>query len=133
MGKLEWGMGVYDVNAYYDPSTNQMVFPAGILQKPFFEVDNEEINYGAIGAVMGHELSHGFDDQGSQYDSSGKTHEWFTNSSKVAFQNLTQCYVDMYSAFEVPEVNLKVNGKLTLGENIADNAGVQLALDAYRV
>ena len=62
--KLEWGMGVYDVNAYYDPSTNQMVFPAGILQKPFFEVYNEEINYGAIGAVMGHELSHGFDDQG---------------------------------------------------------------------
>merc|ERR1712166_88564 len=132
--KTKWGMNPSMVNAYYSPGHNEMAFPAGILQPPFFSKDFPMvINFGSIGSVMGHELSHGFDDQGSQYDSSGKMHEWFTNSSKVAFQNLTQCYVDMYSAFEVPEVNLKVNGKLTLGENIADNAGVQLALDAYRV
>lgn len=91
------------------------------------------MNFGSIGSVMGHELSHAFDDQGSQYDSSGKMEEWFTNSSEAAFKNRTQCYVDMYSEFKVPEVNLNVNGKLTLGENIADNAGVQVALDAYRV
>jgi endothelin-converting enzyme/putative endopeptidase len=131
--KTAWHMHPSMVNAYYSPGSNEMVFPAGILQPPFFSKDFPMvINYGSIGSVMGHELSHAFDDQGSQFDSSGKMTNWFTNSSKEAFDNKTQCYVNQYSGFKAEEVNLNVNGELTLGENIADNAGAQVALDAYR-
>jgi len=133
--KLEWGMGVYDVNAYYDPSTNQMVFPAGILQKPFFEVDNEEINYGAIGAVMGHELSHGFDDQGSQYDASGKLNNWWTADDLTAFKSKAKCFADEYSKFDFKKDaggKAHVNGKLTEGENIADNGGIRTSYSAMQ-
>lgn len=133
--KLEWGMGVYEVNAYYDPSTNQMVFPAGILQKPFFEVDNEEANYGAIGAVMGHELSHGFDDQGSQYDSSGKLNNWWTADDLTAFKSKAKCFADEYSGFTFKKDDggtVHVNGELTEGENIADNGGIRTSYNAMQ-
>jgi predicted metalloendopeptidase len=131
--KTKWHMKPSDVNAYYSPSSNEMAFPAGILQPPFFSKDFPMVmNYGAIGSVVGHELSHAFDDQGSQYDSEGKLNDWFTNSSKTAFGNLTHCYVKQYSQYHMPEIKLAVNGELTLGENIADNAGVQVSFDAYK-
>jgi len=131
--KTQWHMRSSMVNAYYSPSANEIVFPAGILQPPFFSKDFPTVmNFGAVGSVIGHELSHAFDDSGSQYDATGKMHDWFSNASKAAFNNKTQCYVKQYSAYNVSEVNLAINGKLTLGENIADNAGVQVSLDAYK-
>lgn len=132
--KSKWHMNPSLVNAYYSPSSNEMVFPAGILQPPFFSADFPVVmNYGAMGSVMGHELSHAFDDQGAQYDSTGKMQNWFSNASMKAFANKTKCYADQYSGYNVTNVgvNMAVNGKLTLGENIADNAGVSVSLDAY--
>jgi putative endopeptidase len=128
----EWDMTPPTVNAYYNPLKNQMVFPAGILQPPFYSVKASiPVNLGAMGMVVGHELTHGFDDEGSQFDKSGNMVDWWDASVKRKFQARTGCLASEYSGFEaVPGV--KLNGKLTLGENIADGGGVKLAFYAYR-
>jgi putative endopeptidase len=119
------------VNAYYNPLYNQMVFPAGILQPPFYEVDHGvAVNLGAIGMVVGHELTHGFDDEGSQFDAKGNLANWWEAATEKQFKQRTQCVADQYSAY--PAGGAKLNGKLTLGENIADIGGLKLALAAYR-
>ncbi len=128
----EWEMTPPTVNAYYNPLKNQMVFPAGILQPPFYDVKAATaVNLGAMGMVVGHELTHGFDDEGSQFDKKGNLREWWTKNVKSRFETATHCVEKEYGAFEaIPGV--KLNGKLTLGENIADNGGVKLAFAAYR-
>jgi predicted metalloendopeptidase len=130
--KNEWGMSPPTVNAYYDPQLNKMVFPAGILQPPFFSPDaNLPVNMGGMGVVVGHELTHGFDDQGSQYDADGNLKNWWSDAVGTQFRGKTQCIDDQYAKYEaVPGARL--NGKLTLGENIADNGGLKLAFAAYR-
>jgi putative endopeptidase len=130
--RSEWEMTPPTVNAYYNPLKNQMVFPAGILQPPFYDVKaNVPVNLGAMGMVVGHELTHGFDDEGSQFDKQGNMRDWWDPSVKKRFVAQTQCVQNEYSEFEaIPGV--KLNGKLTLGENIADNGGVKLAFYAYR-
>ncbi len=127
-----WEMTPPTVNAYYEPTKNQMVFPAGILQPPFYnEKAAVAVNLGAMGMVVGHELTHGFDDQGAKFDANGNLHDWWSARVAKKFQEKTQCIVDEYSGFEaVPGV--KLNGKLTAGENIADLGGVLLAFRAYR-
>ena len=129
--KDEWGMGAHIVNAYYNPLNNEVVFPAGILQPPFFNPDADDaINYGAIGGVIGHEFSHGFDDQGANYGADGNLENWWTDGDKERFEALTSKLTAQYDAYEVlPGVH--VNGKLTLGENIADLGGLTLAYHAY--
>ena len=128
--RSEWYMTPPTVNAYYDPSQNSINFPAGILQPPFYDKDDPATtNYGHIGAVVGHELTHGFDDQGSQYDGHGNLANWWTPEDKKNFDERTACVVNEYDQFEgVP--GLHVNGKLTLGENTADNGGIRLAMMA---
>jgi len=128
----EWFMTPPTVNAYYSPSRNQMVFPAGILQPPFYQPKASiAVNLGGMGMVVGHELTHGFDDQGSQYDAYGNLESWWTPDVRKQFEERTQCIEEQYDAFEVlPGVSL--DGKLTLGENIADAGGVKLAFRAYR-
>src|SRR6056300_847267 len=130
--KSEWGMGAHFVNAYYNPLNNEVVFPAGILQPPFYNPDADAaINYGAIGGVIGHEFSHGFDDQGAKYGPDGNLENWWTDEDKAQFESLTTQLADQYSSYEVlPGVN--VNGRLTLGENIADLGGLTLAYYAYQ-
>jgi endothelin-converting enzyme/putative endopeptidase len=124
-------MNPQEVNAYYDPSLNEMVFPAGILQPPFFNRASEEAeNYGGIGMVMGHELTHGFDDEGRQFDGHGNLREWWTPASKKAFEERTACVVHQFDGY-VPVDKLHINGKLTLGENIADLGGITLAFKAF--
>jgi len=125
--KTEWGMSQPTVNAYYEPQQNSVNFPAGILQPPFWDNKlDDAVNYGAIGAVIGHELTHGFDDQGRQFDAKGNLKDWWTEQDAKAFKDRAQCLVDEYSSFTpVPGVHL--NGQLTLGENTADNGGVRLA------
>ena len=126
----EWGMSPPTVNAYYNPQQNNINFPSGILQPPFFDKRADQtINLGGIGAVIGHELTHGFDDQGRQFDASGNLRNWWTDQDAKAFQERAQCFVDEYSSFTVLN-DLHLNGKLTLGENTADNGGVRLALMA---
>uniref|UniRef100_A0A914CI21 Uncharacterized protein n=1 Tax=Acrobeloides nanus TaxID=290746 RepID=A0A914CI21_9BILA len=122
------------VNAFYSAVQNAIMFPAAILQAPFFDRHYPKaINYGAIGAIIGHEITHGFDDKGSQLDKMGNLNNWWDEKTIAKFINRTQCIIDQYSAFEVPEaVGLKVNGILTQGENIADNGGVKEAFRAYR-
>lgn len=129
----EWGMGAHIVNAYYNPLNNEVVFPAGILQPPFFNPEADDaINYGAIGGVIGHEFSHGFDDQGSNFGPNGNMQNWWTAGDKERFNQLTASLADQYSAYEVlPGVH--VNGNLTLGENIADLGGLTLAYYAYKI
>ncbi len=129
--RTEWGMTPPTVNAYYNPLRNEMVFPAGVLQPPFFSKDHPApMNYGGIGMAMGHELTHGFDDQGRQFDGSGSLREWWDPAAVSRFQERAQCVENLYSGFEVlPEV--KVNGKLTLGENIADFGGIKAAFNAW--
>ncbi|MFS8065870.1 MAG: M13 family metallopeptidase [Byssovorax sp.] len=128
----EWQMTPPTINAYYDPSLNEMVFPAGILQPPFFDKRfAAAVNHGATGAVMGHELTHGFDDEGSKFDGSGNLRNWWSDATGKLFKEQTKCVVDQYSAYEaVPGVHL--NGELTAGENIADIGGIALAYSAYR-
>lgn len=127
-----WEMTPPTVNAYYHPLKNQMVFPAGILQPPFYSVSaHVPVNLGAMGMVVGHELTHGFDDQGSQFDGDGNLKMWWTKSSRSAFDEKTQCVVDQYAGYEVLD-GVRLNGKLTLGENIADLGGLELAFEAYR-
>ena len=125
-------MSASAVNAYYDPQQNHMVFPAGILQPPFYSVKSHTpVNLGGIGMVIGHELTHGFDDEGSHYDGSGNLVTWWEPPVLAAFRDKTACVEQQYGAFE-PLPGLKLKGKLTLGENIADLGGVKLAFAAYR-
>ncbi len=127
----EWDMTPQTVNAYYDPTKNEIVFPAAILEPPFFDPKADPaINYGAIGGVIGHEMTHGFDDQGRKYDGTGKLTDWWTKEDSERFDARAKQLVAQYSAFE-PLPGAHVNGGLTLGENIADLGGLLLALDAY--
>lgn len=129
----EWRMTPQTVNAYYNPSLNEIVFPAAILQPPFFNAHADDaVNYGGIGAVIGHEISHGFDDWGSQYDGLGNLRNWWTREDHEKFAAKTKELVAQYSAFS-PVPGYHVNGELTLGENIADNAGVAIAHKAYKL
>jgi len=125
--RLEWAMTPPTVNAYYDPQMNNINFPAGILQPPFFDKQaSDAVNYGAIGAVIGHELTHGFDDEGRQFDPKGNLNDWWTAADAKAFDQREQCFVKEYSSFEL-KGGVHMNGKLTLGENTADNGGIRLA------
>jgi endothelin-converting enzyme/putative endopeptidase len=126
----EWEMSPPTVNAYYDPSMNDINFPAGVLQSPFFDPPAAApLNYGHIGLFMGHEITHGFDDQGRQFDGHGNLHDWWTKEDADKFTEKAQCIVDEYSQFRVGDT--KINGKLTLGENTADNGGMRLAYMAF--
>jgi len=130
--RLEWGMTPQTVNAYYNSSKNEIVFPAAILQPPFFIAEADDaVNYGGIGAVIGHEISHAFDDQGSKYDGDGNLNNWWTDEDRRAFEDLTRRLVDQYAAYE-PLPGQGINGQLTLGENIADLSGLSIAHKAYR-
>jgi endothelin-converting enzyme/putative endopeptidase len=125
--RAEWSMSPPTVNAYYDPSLNSINFPAGILQPPFFDRQSDDAaNYGAIGAVIGHELTHGFDDEGRQFNAKGDLDDWWTPADAKAFEQRSECIVNEYSSFAMAD-GLHENGKLTLGENTADNGGVRLA------
>jgi putative endopeptidase len=125
--RLEWGMTPPTVNAYYDPQMNNINFPAGILQPPFFDKQSSDpVNYGAIGAVIGHELTHGFDDEGRQFDPKGNLNDWWTSADAKAFDAREDCLVKEYSGFEL-KGGVHMNGKLTLGENTADNGGIRIA------
>ena len=128
----DWYMTPQTVNAYYNPTTNEICFPAGILQVPFFDpTADDAFNYGAIGVVIGHEMTHGFDDQGRQYDKDGNMHDWWTDSDGKNFTERTDKYADFFSAIKVlPDLN--GNGRLTLGENLADHGGLQVAWYAYK-
>jgi predicted metalloendopeptidase len=129
----EWQMTPQTVNAYYNPVMNEIVFPAAILQPPFFDAGADDaVNYGGIVAVIGHEVSHGFDDQGSQYDADGNLRDWFTPQDHEKFAARTKALVAQYDAYE-PVSGYHVNGELTLGENIADNSGLALAYKAYQL
>jgi putative endopeptidase len=129
----EWGMTPQTVNAYYHPIRNEIVFPAAILQPPFFDpAADPAVNYGAIGGVIGHEITHGFDDQGRKSDGDGVLRDWWTAEDAAKFEARTKALAAQYSAIELYP-GAKVNGELTLGENIADLGGVLLALDAYRL
>jgi putative endopeptidase len=126
----EWGMTPPTVNAYYSPPQNNINFPAGILQPPFYSNNADDaVNYGAVGVVIGHELTHGFDDNGRQYDAEGNLRDWWQNADEEQFTKLAQCIVDEYSGFS-PIEGVNLNGKLTLGENTADNGGIHLAYAA---
>jgi putative endopeptidase len=127
----EWGMTPPTVNAYYDPSMNDINFPAGILQPPFYDSKQDDaVNYGHIGAIIGHELTHGFDDEGKKFDAKGNLADWWTADDTKNFEGRTDCLVNEYGAFTAVD-DVKVNGKLTLGENTADNGGLVLAYMAY--
>jgi len=129
--RKEWHMTPQTVNAYYNPSMNEIVFPAAILQPPFFNVAADDaVNYGSIGAVIGHEISHAFDDQGSKYDSDGNLEDWWTVEDRAAFTKLTSQLVDQFDGY-APLEGKHVNGRLTLGENIADLSGMSIAYKAY--
>jgi putative endopeptidase len=131
--RSEWHMTPQTINAYYNPLLNEIVFPAAILQPPFFDVRADDaVNYGAIGGAIGHEISHGFDDRGSQYDADGNLHDWFTAGDHDKFKAKTRALVAQYSAYE-PVPGFHVNGELTLGENIGDNSGLAIAYKAYRL
>ncbi|PIE99969.1 MAG: peptidase M13 [Maribacter sp.] len=131
--RSEWGMTPQTVNAYYNPTMNEIVFPAAILQPPFFDMNAEDaVNYGSIGAVIGHEIGHGFDDTGSTFDGDGAMRNWWTESDMEEFRKRTGALVEQYNGFEVLP-DLKVNGEFTLGENIGDLGGLSIALKAYRM
>ena len=130
--KTEWGMTPPTVNAYYSPQRNEIVFPAGILRAPFFDADADDaINYGGIAAVIGHEISHGFDDQGRQFDGDGNLKDWWTKSDADEFKKRTDRIVEQYNGFTVLDT-IHVNGRLTLGENIADLGGLSIAYEAFK-
>ena len=129
----EWGMTPQTVNAYYSPAKNEIVFPAAILQAPFFDPQADDaVNYGGIGAVIGHEISHGFDDQGAKYDGKGNLRDWWTKEDHEKFATKTSVLIKQYNAFS-PLPGYNVNGELTLGENIADNSGLAIAYKAYKL
>jgi endothelin-converting enzyme/putative endopeptidase len=128
--RREWTMTPPTINAYNDPPTNTINFPAGILQPPYFELSKDDaVNYGAIGMVIGHEIIHGFDDQGRKFDDKGNLRDWWTDADGKQYETRGKCIVDQYSQ-EVPEAGVKQNGELTLGEDTADNGGIRLALMA---
>jgi putative endopeptidase len=135
--KLEWGMTPPTVNAYYNSSMNDINFPAGILQPPFYDPKADlAVNFGHVGAVIGHELTHGFDDEGKKFDAQGNLSDWWTDDDTKKFEAKTSCVVNEYGSFvavpgKTPQDDVKVNGKLTLGENTADNGGLVLAYIAY--
>ena len=129
----EWGMTPQTVNAYYSPLLNEIVFPAAILQPPFFNMDADDaVNYGAIGAVIGHEMGHGFDDKGSKYDGNGELRNWWTNSDRKKFEERTKKLIDQYNGYTVVD-GTPVNGEFTQGENIGDLAGIVIAYKAYQL
>ncbi|KAF8938725.1 hypothetical protein BGZ47_008458 [Haplosporangium gracile] len=136
VNKKKMYMSPQTVNAYYSPTENQIVFPAGILQPPFFHTENPEyVNWGGIGVVAGHEITHGFDNKGHQFDSMGRLTNWWSNSTTEAFNKKAQCFIDQYGNFTVKgpdEKDYNVNGLLTLGENIADNGGLKQSFDTWR-
>jgi len=128
----EWFLTPQTVNAYYNASLNEIVFPASVLQPPFFDPGADDaVNYGAIGAIIGHEISHGFDDKGSQFDGAGNLRSWWTDDDRKRFDAKTKVLVAQYAAFS-PLAGYHVNGELTLGENIADNSGLEIAYRAYK-
>jgi endothelin-converting enzyme/putative endopeptidase len=128
--RLEWSMTPPTVNAYYDPQMNNINFPAGILQPPFFDKSMDDaVNFGGIGMVIGHELTHGFDDEGRQFDPKGNLRDWWTPEDAKEFQQRAACIADQYASFQVAP-GVHINGKLTLGENVADNGGARIALMA---
>ncbi len=130
--RTEWGMGPQTVNAYYNPTMNEIVFPAAILQPPFFYANADDaVNYGGIGMVIGHEITHGFDDQGSQFDGDGALNDWWTAEDKANYQAMTEKFVETYNAFN-PIDTLHINGNLTLGENIADLGGMIISYNALK-
>ena len=132
LDRNEWGMTPPTVNAYYSGSRNEIVFPAGILQPPFFDKSMDDaINFGAIGSVIGHELTHGFDDQGRKFDPEGNLRDWWTEADGKEFEKRASCIADEYSGFTAID-DLKLNGRLTLGENTADNGGARIALMALK-
>jgi len=129
----EWGMTPQTVNAYYNPPLNEIVFPAAILQPPFFNLAADEaVNYGAIGAVIGHEIGHGFDDSGSQFDGDGVLRNWWTSEDKAQFEARTGQLIAQYDGYR-PFDDLQVNGEFTLGENIGDLGGISIGLLAYQM
>jgi len=130
--RAEWGMNPQTVNAYYNPSLNEIVFPAAILKPPFFDLNADDaVNYGGIGAVIGHEIGHGFDDQGSAFDGTGTLKNWWTPQDLAAFKKRTSALVEQYNSFKAfPDLN--VNGAFTLGENIGDLGGLSIAIKAYK-
>ena len=130
--KTEWNMTPSTVNAYYSPQKNEIVFPAGILRAPFFDFDADDaLNYGGIAAVIGHEMTHGFDDQGRQFDADGNLHDWWTKADADEFKKRADEVVDQYNGFVMLDT-LHVNGKLTLGENLADLGGLSIAYEAFK-
>ena len=133
--KTEWGMTPQTVNAYYNSGMNEIVFPAAILQPPFFDLTADDaVNYGGIGAVIGHEIGHGFDDQGSKFDGDGNMSDWWTESDRKEFESRAKKLIDQYNAFEPVETpGQHVNGALTIGENIGDLGGLTIAGKAYRI
>jgi len=129
----EWLMSPQTVNAYYNPVKNEIVFPAAILQTPFFDVTADDaVNYGAIGAVIGHEIGHGFDDQGRRFDGDGKLRDWWKPADEVEFQKRAKLLIEQFNAFS-PIPGMNVNGELTLGENIGDLGGLSIAYRAYKI
>ncbi|MBT8263893.1 MAG: M13 family peptidase [Muriicola sp.] len=131
--KDEWGMNPQTVNAYYNPTLNEIVFPAAILQPPFFDLNADDaVNYGAIGAVIGHEIGHGFDDTGSTFDGDGAMRNWWTDTDKEEFKKRTGALIEQYNQYEVLP-GLNINGEFTLGENIGDLGGLSIALKAYKM
>ena len=129
----EWFMPPQQINAYYNPGMNEIVFPAGILQPPFFSLNADDaVNYGAIGAVIGHEIGHGFDDQGSKYDGDGNLNNWWPERDRERFEERTHALITQYDQYEALP-GRKVNGALSLGENIGDLGGLGIAFSAYRM
>jgi endothelin-converting enzyme/putative endopeptidase len=129
--KTEWSMTPPTVNAYYHPLENNINFPAGILRPPFYGASADAgVNFGGVGAVIGHELTHGFDDQGRQFDAQGNLNDWWTAADAKAFEERAACFVDQYGGYTAVD-DVRLNGKLTLGENTADNGGLRIALMAY--
>jgi len=132
--RTEWFMNPQAVNAYYDPTKNEIVFPAARLQPPFFQLDADDaVNYGAVGGVIGHEISHGFDDQGSKgskFDGDGNMVNWWTDEDRAGFEQKTKALIEQYNNFS-PIKDMTINGAFTLGENIGDLSGVAMAYRAY--
>jgi endothelin-converting enzyme/putative endopeptidase len=130
MDRGEWAMPPHIVNAYYHPLRNEIVFPAGILQPPFFWRDADDaVNYGGIGTVIGHEITHGFDDTGSRFDAAGALRDWWTEEDRTEFERRAAVLVEQFDGYQVLD-GVHVNGRLTLGENIADLGGIAISLDA---
>lgn len=131
--RTEWFMDPQEVNAYYSPTRNEMVFPAAIFQQPFFsDAYPDAMNYGGIGAIIGHEMSHGFDDQGRKFDKTGMLRSWWSKASVDRYKEKTQCFIDLYDTYKPRDVDIHVIGNLTLGENLADTNGVKVAYHAFK-